>query len=363
MKSYIKLLCALFIVNMYAQTSVVDNLNRPIDLSLSETGEIYLCEYGNTVDRGEISKLIFNEDGTVDKHVFISDIVYPRAICVVGDYLYYPLYAKLYRINITEQNPVPELISDSWNTRDILFHDGILYLGEEGRLSKIDLTQENLVLEHILEDLNFSILSLAIKDEYLYFNQENNIWRIDINEENPEPFEIISDMEKSPYAMIFINNQLLTATSHTFPESSTFITYGKITQYDMNFENTPSSTFFYEEDYDTVCFLVKDEELYMTRSKINSVQEVFKITLENLDIQKNNTLIKGVYPNPSIDKIFISGIEKDFTYKIFDINGHLLLKGKNTNQEEINIDSLKSGIYSIMIKSGNSTLFKKILKK
>ena len=66
--------------------------------------------------------------------------------------------------------------------------------------------------------------------------------------------------------------------------------------------------------------------------------------IENLEI--------AVYPNPSKDFINIINVDKNEPFTIYDINGIIVLQAKNN--DTVNIESLKSGVYYVKIK--NKTL-------
>lgn len=65
------------------------------------------------------------------------------------------------------------------------------------------------------------------------------------------------------------------------------------------------------------------------------------------------------FPNPTNDYITISGLNTIEDYEIYDINGNRLLLGKTSNQNFIDIQSLRTGMY--IIKVGNS-FTEKIIK-
>ena len=74
-----------------------------------------------------------------------------------------------------------------------------------------------------------------------------------------------------------------------------------------------------------------------------------------------------IFPNPVDDKLFIKSSinNSEFDFFIYDSKGLLVKKGRIHNPNSINNISLElsSGIYSMMIRSKNNILTKKISVK
>ena len=74
-----------------------------------------------------------------------------------------------------------------------------------------------------------------------------------------------------------------------------------------------------------------------------------------------------IFPNPVDDKLFIKSSinNSEFDFFIYDSKGILVKKGRIYNPNSINNISLElsSGIYSMMIRSKNNILTKKISVK
>lgn len=67
----------------------------------------------------------------------------------------------------------------------------------------------------------------------------------------------------------------------------------------------------------------------------------------------------NVYPNPTYDHIFISGIEnlsKGHVLVIYDVTGKKVLESTIAAEAAIDVSSLISGVYSYAIRSGKSEL-------
>ena len=68
-----------------------------------------------------------------------------------------------------------------------------------------------------------------------------------------------------------------------------------------------------------------------------------------------------VYPNPVRNTLFIDGINHKFDIEICSIMGQKILTQSATNQ--LDISDLSSGIYLLKIKTGQTTVVKKIVKE
>jgi hypothetical protein len=67
----------------------------------------------------------------------------------------------------------------------------------------------------------------------------------------------------------------------------------------------------------------------------------------------------SIYPNPAEDIVYISGV-KPLSVTIEDFSGRVV---KQSNEAEISVKDLQSGVYIFIIQTGNGFVTKKILKK
>jgi hypothetical protein len=75
------------------------------------------------------------------------------------------------------------------------------------------------------------------------------------------------------------------------------------------------------------------------------------------------TLAFNVYPNPvKGDILNIANLEEAATYRVFNLMGQELAKGKIENNA-VYVGSLKAGAYLIEITSGNATNTKRFIKE
>jgi len=81
----------------------------------------------------------------------------------------------------------------------------------------------------------------------------------------------------------------------------------------------------------------------LVSSRINKVNEIIKI---------------DVYPNPTVDKVRLS--EYLDSYRLYDLNGKIVLKGKETNS--INLSHLPTGNYTLTGQKDEKQVIERILK-
>lgn len=89
------------------------------------------------------------------------------------------------------------------------------------------------------------------------------------------------------------------------------------------------------------------------------IPEIRKITFSDTDVSvphSATTNALAFYPNPAHDVIILSGLsDKSSLIRIYSIDGRLVLQTTTTgNQAQIDINSLKKGIY--IIKTENTSL-------
>ncbi|MHB0755150.1 T9SS type A sorting domain-containing protein [Polaribacter sp. M15] len=82
-----------------------------------------------------------------------------------------------------------------------------------------------------------------------------------------------------------------------------------------------------------------------------------------LSLENNNLQSKfSVYPNPVSNILNLTNIEGDFSFKVFDITGKILLNGTRKASNKIDVSSLKKGLYFLEISSETIKSIKKIVK-
>ena len=84
----------------------------------------------------------------------------------------------------------------------------------------------------------------------------------------------------------------------------------------------------------------------------------------SIAIELNGPNRINIYPNPAMDKIYISNLKEDNTLvKIHDIKGRLVLENKVSNKEYLNISKLSKGVYQIKFEGSNWNETRKFIKE
>ncbi len=82
-----------------------------------------------------------------------------------------------------------------------------------------------------------------------------------------------------------------------------------------------------------------------------------------VSVRDNKTAGKILlYPNPVKSDLFVNGLPQNATVKIFDMRGKLLINRQNVN-EEIDVNNLAKGVYTIQISGKNGIITKKFVKE
>ena len=81
-----------------------------------------------------------------------------------------------------------------------------------------------------------------------------------------------------------------------------------------------------------------------------------------LEVPENKLQNIIFYPNPAGDKIFIKTPINKLSILITDINGRTVISHENPNSNEIDVSSLKPGMYFLNIQSSEGNITKKFIK-
>lgn len=115
----------------------------------------------------------------------------------------------------------------------------------------------------------------------------------------------------------------------------------------LNWDNVKSFAVDYDAiDPDTPIGLFYDDLDY----------SISTLSLDDLNLKNS---IK-IFPNPALNFVQISGLTKSEKYKVFNVLGKEVLNGLISNNEKIEIQVLKSGIYFIKFDNGYTL---KLIKK
>lgn len=84
--------------------------------------------------------------------------------------------------------------------------------------------------------------------------------------------------------------------------------------------------------------------------------------LHNSVADFNKSTIR-IFPNPANNFINLEGIQPQTSFEIYDLTGKIITKGNLENSQKIDIQSIKQGVYFLMVESRNSREISKFIKQ
>ncbi|AUC14812.1 hypothetical protein BTO06_06495 [Tenacibaculum sp. SZ-18] len=101
-------------------------------------------------------------------------------------------------------------------------------------------------------------------------------------------------------------------------------------------------------------------------SKVASSSSLTELNFLNTDDYNDNNRDLKIYPNPAIGKFLNIKLQdtqdEDMTFKISSVLGQVIISG-NLDENFINIENLKTGVYLLEINDGEEGIIKKFIKK
>jgi len=94
---------------------------------------------------------------------------------------------------------------------------------------------------------------------------------------------------------------------------------------------------------------------------VNSTNLQVTVSLVTGIVQINDNAIL-VYPNPANNYLFVNGLNENTKISIYDLNGKLVFNKQSTNNQ-INISSFQSGVYTMKIETVKGIITKKFVKQ
>lgn len=333
------------------EVQIIDGLSSPLGLWANDTN-LYICEHGLTPNSGYISRIDFSDENPVSE-TLAGSFSYPRAICIIGDELFYARN-HIYKFNINDSNPTPELVVNAGIPRAIIPYGNTLYISGDDRISKIDITQPNPTLNTVVDGIENRILAFAIKDDYLYFGHSNKVSKISLTEENPTAELVIDSINNSTstnvYSLAFKDDILLIGLALTY----------QILKADLSEESPLPTDFINTISGRPSYILVQDDALYIAGNSGNNIFKIENLNqLLSIDNVSSNLKVK-IYPNPATNYISFDGINETTNYQLTTLTGKSLKKGVISENDKIDISELSVGIY--LLKLSNNSKEKQVFK-
>lgn len=244
-----------------------------------------------------------------------------NGIAYFDGYLYYGCTStSIDRIDPTAMNPVPETVIDLTDLGEPFnpaFYQGELYfslrLDGDYDLYKLDPSnpESSLTLVSNLEENSGGVQSSLVADDFLYLG-----------------------IEGSPHRVLKLD---LSNTNYPIEEEILF----------DNFSGGP------------IGLARQGNIIYISDS---NTQNIFQFTDEELSTKQSEFSKPEVYPIPATDELFVSGLDSDTPFVIYNALGAQISTGTTVNGM-VNVESLNPGVYFIQLDTlaGSNSL--KFLKK
>lgn len=201
----------------------------------------------------------------------------------------------------------------------------------------------NAQVTDVVTGLNTPVgLVLNGNDLYIAEIGGNRILKIDITANTLTATEVVTGLN-GPIGLELNGNDLYIAEAG-----------GKISKMDIT-ATTPTATDVLKGLNRPAGLQLNGNDLYIAEANGNKIS---KFNLPSLSVEDYHLRHRVyLYPNPAISFIQVSGLTKIEEFKIYNLLGEEVLKGKILNNKNINIQALSNGIYILKIDNGSMQKF------
>ncbi|WP_159086018.1 T9SS type A sorting domain-containing protein [Flavobacterium faecale] len=203
------------------------------------------------------------------------------------------------------------------------------------------------------------------RDSYTYDSNGKQTSRLN------EQFEGNSWVEddKNEYTLDNLGNRISMTESHNYLADINRTNYNYETATPMSnfahpFKDKTGLDYIFEETPHISKVLSSDNFTYNTTTssfefnRTTTYNYDTVIVLSKEDFILPNQVVK-VFPNPTSDFVQISGLTKIQNYEIYNVLGAQLKKGTVNNNEDIDLQNFKNGLYFLKFNNGNTFKIKK----
>lgn len=116
-------------------------------------------------------------------------------------------------------------------------------------------------------------------------------------------------------------------------------------------------------------FVYEEEGTYTTCLTVTNEYDCNLTYCEQINVLKTNTSKLAdlesifLFPNPTHDLLWISGIQEEVHYSIYHLSGELVLAGKVSKKQPLTVAHLPAGGYSIQLSNNNQLITKSFIKQ
>ncbi len=345
---YFSIILFLNSFSLAAQNDLITGLNQPVGLALS--GDyLYIAEYG----AGKISKINITDQTPIATDVVIG-LDGPGSLLLIGDYLYIAEYDgdKISKIDITVPTPTATTVVTVSAPEGLVLSGNELYIAEYdgGKISKIDITDSTPIpnATYVFTANNPQGLELNGNDLYIAFYNDSKISKIDITDAILTATDVVTlDDNGGPSGLALNGNELYIAD---YINSKIF----KINTTDA----TPTLINVTTSVSDPWHIIINNDVLYIPEFNGNKVST---IGLNTLSVEDPDSAINSIniFPNPATNAIQVKGMFGLQNYIIYNVLGEEIKKGTVSVNNDVDIQSLATGVYFLKFNSGYAFKFLK----
>lgn len=309
-------------------TDVITGLKDPVDIAIingyAYISETYESDITTTASIGKIRKYDLSTSNPSPINV-LANLNAPWHIEAVGNDLHF------LELNITN----------------------LTTFDRNSKISKIDVTNSNPTINTYISNLGTDIFEFIINSNDIYISKEGNtgdgkILKGNISSTNT-PVDFLTGAFSGPTGMTVENNELYFSDlnfdlakidlSSSPVTASNILTIANRTISDMDFDSSGN------------LYLIDREN-----------GEVLKVDNSTLSIQELNKNSYSIYPNPAKNIINIRLTENN-QLKNLNITNLFGQKVYSTNEKNIDVSNLQTGIYILNVKTEKGIVTEKIIKQ
>jgi len=318
----------------------------------------------------------------------------PYGIAVNGDFLYIARDNEISKLDITQTDPEPVVLStDVLGPDEIIIKGDFLYVADYlgNKISKINLTESDPILIDVLNGVD-EILALALRGDELYFSYNDNgnkIAKINITETNPTIVEVVDGIQKIN-DLFFNGDELYISTLQTTSGGENKIYKINVTDPDLilteiitdieAFGLSIRGNYLYFSQYDinenkiskidltetapTPIDVVTVETPYYLKLVENDLyistifnDKIYKYEHGPLSINQESKRLISVVPNPAFNYLTIDQLLEPTEYKIFNSLGQEVKSGVLLPTKRVDIQKLNVGNYFLQLKNSKAVKF------